>query len=459
MIRPLVLLSALVAAGGMLAVAPFVAVAAAAPAASTPVSARAAAPGSAEVIDGVAAVVGGDIVLLSEVEQQTYVAASQAQISPSDTTKLKQIRQDTLDRLIDEKLILQEATRQGLVVPDSEITTQAQTALQNVKSRFKTDAEYKSELRAEGTSEDDLLARYRKDVGKQLLAQRLIGREVTGKVDITDQDVVAYFAKNKDKLPPKPATARVSQLVLIPTVNQVAEDAGRDKALALLAKIRAGADFGAVAKASSADSASAVRGGDLGWFGHGEMDNAFEAAAFNLAPGKMGGPVRSRFGYHLILVVERDQDRVHARHILIRVRPSKADLLKTRVQAEALRKRIIAGEGFAAIASAYSTDPNSKDRGGDLGDVPVAQMPAALRQITDALPLGGVSQVMQDDDMFYLFTVSGRTPETAYTFDEVKGELKDVVRQEKLGGVYDIWVKGLRAKTHVDVKPRAMSTG
>ena len=86
MIRPLVLLSALVAAGGMLAVAPFVAVAAAAPAALTPVSARAAAPDSAEVIDGVAAVVGGDIVLLSEVEQQTYVAASQAQISPSDTT-------------------------------------------------------------------------------------------------------------------------------------------------------------------------------------------------------------------------------------------------------------------------------------------------------------------------------------------------------------------------------------
>lgn len=422
-------------------------------------AAAAAAPDSAEVIDGVAAVVGTDVVLLSEVEQQAYVAAMQAQVDPADSAKLHQIRQDTLDRLIDEKLILQEATRQGIAVPDSEVTTQAQTALDNVKGRFKSEAEYQAELKAEGTSEADLLARYRKDVGKQLLAQRLIGREVTSKVEITDQDVVDFFAKNKDKLPPKPATARVSQLVLIPTVNQVTEDAGREKALALLAKIRGGADFGLVAKASSADSASAVNGGDLGWFGRGEMDNAFESASFNLAPGKIGGPVRSRFGYHLIQVLERDENRVHARHILVRVRPSKADLLKTRTQIEALRKRIVGGEGFAAIASAYSMDPNSKDRGGDLGDVPVAQMPPALREITDALPLGGVSQVMQDDDMFYLFTVTGRTPEAAYSFDEVKGELKDMARQEKLGGIYDAWVKTLRAKTHVDVKPRAMSTG
>ncbi len=422
-------------------------------------AAGAAAPDSAEVIDGIAAVVGTDVVLLSEVEQQTYMTAVQSQIDPADTTKLRQIRQDTLDRLIDEKLILQEATRQGIAVPDSEITAQAQTALDNVKARFKNAAEYAAELKAEGTSESDLLARYKKDVSKQMLAQRLIGREVASKVEITDQDVVDYFAKNKDKLPPKPATARISQLVLIPTVNQVAEDAGREKALALLAKIRGGAEFGAVAKASSADSASAVNGGDLGWFGRGEMDNAFESAAFNIEPGKVGGPVRSRFGYHLIQVLERDENRVHARHILVRVRPSKQDLLKTRTQAEALRKRITGGEGFAAIASAYSMDPNSKDRGGDLGDVPVAQMPPALRQITDALPLGGVSQVMQDDDTFYLFTVSGRTPESPYSFEEVKGELRDMARQDKLGGVYDTWVKGLRAKTHIDVKPRAMTAG
>src|SRR5439155_4900152 len=136
--------------------------------------------------------------------------------------------------------------------------------------------------------------------------------------------------------------------------------AAREKALGVLSRLKSGADFASLARQVSADSTTSRNGGDLGWFSRGEMDKAFENTVFSTDVGKIGGPVRTRFGYHIVKVEEKNGDRVHARHILIRVVPGAADIARTRRQADALRARIVKGESFAAIASAYSMDPASK---------------------------------------------------------------------------------------------------
>jgi len=424
--------------------------------APAPAAVPPAASDSVEMIDGVAAVVGNDVVLLSELEQQSFLVASQSGVDPADTAKVRQLRQEVLDRLIDEKVVLEEAQRQGITVPDTEVTRNAQQALDNVRTRFPSEAEYRRELTNEGTTEADLLERYKKDVTRQLLAQRLIGREVGSKIDISDKDVQEYYAKNKDKIPKKPATVRLSQLVLIPTASPALEDAAREKALGVLSRLKSGADFASLARQVSADSTTSRNGGDLGWFSRGEMDKAFENTVFSTDVGKIGGPVRTRFGYHIVKVEEKDGDRVHARHILIRVVPGAADIARTRRQADALRARIVKGESFAAIASAYSMDPASKDKGGDLGEVPLTQLAPQLKSVAGALPVGGISKVLNDDNIFYLFTVTGRQAESAYAFGEITDDLREMVRQEKTQGLYEKWVKGLRAKTFIEVKPRAM---
>jgi peptidyl-prolyl cis-trans isomerase SurA len=410
---------------------------------------------SAETIDGIAAIVGGDIVLLSELEQQSFLAATQAEIDPSDTVKVHQLRQDVLDRLIDEKVVLQEAARQAITIPDSEVTRNAQQALENVRRRFPSDDAYRKELAAEGITESDLLDRYKKDVNRQLLAQRLILREIGNKVEVTDKDITDYYEKNKSQLPQRPATAHLAQLVVLPTASQEIEDAAREKALALLQRLQGGADFATFARQYSADSTTARNGGDLGWFGRGEMDRAFENVVFGIDAGKIGGPVRTRFGYHLVKVEEKNDDRVHARHILIRVVPGSADIARARRQAEQLRQRIVKGESFASLATAYSMDPATKDKGGDLGEVPLEQLTPQLRKVAETLPIGGVSNVLSDDNVFYLFSVIGRTPAKEYTFAEIKEDLRELVRQEKSQALYDKWVKDLRAKTFIEVKPRA----
>ncbi len=418
-------------------------------------SSDAAATDSSEKIDGIAAVVGPDVVLLSELEQQSFFAATQAGVDPADTAQARTIRHDVLDRLINEKIVLQEASHQSVTVPDSEVTKQAREELKNIRQRFPDEKAYQNELLAEGTTESGLLIRFSADVRRQLLAQTLIAREVQSRIEVTDQDVTDYYAKNKDTLPKRPATVRLSQLVVVPTVAQDVEDRTREKALALLARLRSGEDFAALARQVSGDSASARQGGDLGWFGHGEMDRAFEGTAFSLDAGHVGGPVRTRYGYHLIQVDEKDADRVHARHILFRVSPTPADVARARKQIDALRLRVAAGESFSALASAYSADPGSRDKGGDLGEIPMAQLDAKLRAQIDTLPIARVSRVLSEDNVFYLFLVSGRRLEAAYDFDEIKGDLRDLARQEKTQALYQKWVADLRAKVYIEVKPRA----
>ncbi len=416
---------------------------------------QSAAPDSSEVLDGIAAVVGNDVVLLSEVEQESFLAASQSGLDPADTTRVRQIRQNVLDQLIDERVVLQEAARQGVTVPDSVVLVRAQDALNRTKQRFPSDAEFEKALSGQGTSEKDLLDRYKTDARKSLLAGVLVDREVGSRVTVTDKDVDEYFAQHHDELPKKPASVRLSQLVLVPSASQALEDAGREKALGLLARIKGGADFAKVASESSDDPGTATRGGDLGWFGQNEMDRTFENAAFSTPPGQIAGPVRTRYGYHLIKVEEQRGGRVHARHILVRVKPSAADVARTRKQMNDLRARIAKGESFSALASAYSMDPGSKDRGGDLGDVPQSQLTPTLRGVVDSLGVGGVSRVLSDDDVFYLFSVTGRSAEVPYQLHEIRTDLQELVRQQRLQDAYETWVKALRSKVFIDVKPRA----
>jgi peptidyl-prolyl cis-trans isomerase D len=162
-----------------------------------------------------------------------------------------------------------------------------------------------------------------------------ISQLVPGDMPVTEREIRAYYDANRDDFR-RPARVRVNlaSISKLPTAADSA--AALERARAARAEIVGGAGFAEVAERESADVGSAAQGGDLGYFGRGQMVPQFEEAAFSLPIGQLSEPVLSPFGYHLIEVQEREEDRARARHILIEVEPTEGSLDRLYARADSL---------------------------------------------------------------------------------------------------------------------------
>ena len=210
---------------------------------------------------------------------------------------LQQARLRVLDVLIGQELLWQAAQRDELVADDAAVDA----AYAQTRAQFDSDAEFETRLQEEGFSP----ASYRENIRHRLSAQQWVDTRVLANVAVDEQQVAAFYEANQA------AFALPEQLRARHILRQLradSSDAERDAARQLLEDIRqrveAGEDFAALAREHSEDG-SAERGGDLGFFGPGMMVKPFEQAAFALSPGEMSGIVETRFGLHLIQLVER----------------------------------------------------------------------------------------------------------------------------------------------------------
>jgi peptidyl-prolyl cis-trans isomerase SurA len=245
--------------------------------------------------------------------------------------------------------------------------------------------------------------------------------------------------------------------------------AARTKAEGLRRRIVGGEKFAKVAAEASDDPGSAKSGGDLGFFRHGQMEPALEAAAFALGDGKLSQPVHSPFGWHLVETIERDTVRspagkdsvdadgkpiveVHARHILVKVTPTDADVDKAFELAKKVREQASKGSDFAGLVRRYSTYAGLATADGDLGFMSLGQMQPGIRSGLEPLKIGEVSDVLPNAQGFNIFKVNDRKPERDYALDEIKNELPDAVAQEQFREKYDVWLRTLRGKAQIEYR-------
>src|SRR5262249_7648745 len=148
--------------------------------------------------------------------------------------------------------------------------------------------------------------RYQPDVKDQLTVMRTVGREVQNKVTVSDAEVRTYYTANRDSIAKRPEALKLSHILIAfePDSHQVHVAKGRaDSIRAVLMKPGRAQDFPVLA-ARFSDDPSGQRGGDLGTFGHGDMVAEFEEVAFKLKPMEISTPVRTRYGFHVIQVLE-----------------------------------------------------------------------------------------------------------------------------------------------------------
>jgi peptidyl-prolyl cis-trans isomerase D len=253
-------------------------------------------------------------------------------------------------------------------------------------------------------------------------------------VAVTEQEAQAYFDSHQDDFK-RPATAFMSYVSLPRFPDASDSAAALERVGALRQEILDGAPFSEVATRESADSVSAANGGDLGEFGRGSMDPAFEKAAFGLPVGAVSEPVLSAFGYHLIKVEKRSGDKVSARHILIPVEITGAhrDQLDARADSlEALAAEQLDPAAFDSAASRLrlrigKANPLQKGSRAQVG----------LQMIPDAgvwafqAQVGETSRIVELSYAFFLFRLDSLTPEQVPPLQEVRPAVEAAVREQK----------------------------
>lgn len=253
-------------------------------------------------------------------------------------------------------------------------------------------------------------------------------------IEVSDDDLVAYYQENAADYE-HPDQVKL-EYVYFPKVASAEDSLEIKKEIGRLRQeIEAGEDFAELAAVVSDDEGSAARGGDLGFFGRGQMVTPFEEAAFALAPGELSEPVQTRYGWHLIKVEERLEEssgeRVHARHILLRYQPSRTTEDSLRSRAEVFQEQATA-EGFAATLSASGTEATPTNFLRESQAVPgiSANTTWLVNWFFEEEP-GAVSQVIEDDLGLWVAHLVAKRPEGTAPLEELTDRLEPLVRARK----------------------------
>jgi peptidyl-prolyl cis-trans isomerase SurA len=314
-------------------------------------------PPKGKMIDGVVAVVGDKIILKSEVEGEYANYLQQEGNKPSEEARCL-----IVDQMLTTKLMLRQAELDSIEVSEDEVNQQLDRRVRYFISMI-GGAEKLEEFY--GKSIPEIKDEFRSNIKEQILAQKM-QEQITAKVAISPAEVKAYFGKiPEDSIPFFPAEVEIGQIIIFPEVDDATKEFTIDKLNSIRDRVLKGEKFSTLAVLYSQDPGSAQAGGDLGFFGRGEMVPEFEGVAFKLKPGEVSPVIRTKYGYHILQLIERRGDRVNCRHILIKPPVSSAELERARLRLDTISKQLNEGVmTFPEAVRKYTMDDESKQNSG-----------------------------------------------------------------------------------------------
>ncbi len=461
-----------------------------------PAPPKAAAAGPEREADTIIAVVNKDVITRRELDARVRLAkrdlTGQRMQLPPDNVLEAQV----LQRLITEKLELQEGRRLNIQITPAMVNNAIETI---AKRNNVTVAQIRQQLQATGVPWSD----YENLIRRELLLERLRQAVVDRTILITDAEVDAFLREQKAREagglpvvrptpapapppppPPKPQAVQpaimgIAQiLVRVPEGSSTEEVAAlRKKAQDLLARVRKGESFESVAKASS-DGPEASQGGDLGVRPLNGWPDLFLKAVANVPDGRISNIIQSPNGFHILKVVGRaggtppqqaqpappppaptgpdtqmpkgpmPVQQTQARHILLKSSAVMTDDVARQRLAEIRQRVVQGGESFADLAKRFSND-SSAPQGGELGWLNPGETVPPFEKAMNALKIGEVSEPVQSQFGWHLILVEGRR-----TQDMAEQYLRNQVRQrlfiQRSEAEFDAWLQRLRNQSYID---------
>ncbi|MBC8451030.1 peptidylprolyl isomerase [bacterium] len=407
-------------------------------------------------VDGIAAVVGNEIILESDVDEELYLFNMRTGGETLSEANLLEFRSGIVNEMVDEMLLVAMARRDSIILSARRLDEEMARRVDELEERHGSQEALDEALAAQGMTLSDLTAIYRDDIERRLLAEMVVRQEVHGRIDVTWREVEDYYEEHATELGQMPESYRFSGIMVTAKISEKAKHAAIERMTEARDRIDAGEAFADIALEYS-DDASAASGGDLGWFDRGTMVPEFEEAAFALEPGEVSGIVPSRFGFHIIRMIERDGDRVHASHILLKVMPGPDDETRAVARAESLRQMVLDGADFSSVAAGYSEDIASSARGGDLGWFSPGDLDPAFVAPVAALSDGEMTGVLKGASDYYVLQLTGHEEEREAELDEIREQLKDYIFNLRAEEAYVALMDRLKSEIYIDIRTEMVS--
>lgn len=403
------------------------------------------------LLDRVSAVVEGRVVLLSDVVLAANALAAQQKINPStDLEKYKNLLLQSSESMIEQLVIIKMAEVDSVEVLDKDIERALERQIETIinQSGSKEAAE-----EALGRKISDFKRAYRDDMKGKLLAERYTTTLTSG-ISITRNEVIDFYNTYKDSIGSFPTFYKTRHLLL---KIKPSEDSLND-ALIKTNKIREeivlGLSFEDAAKKYSEDPGSKELGGNLGYVPRGTFVKEFEKAAWTIDLETLSPPVKTKYGYHLIEVLQRTGQKVALRHILISVTTSEEDKSLTYKRAASLVKEIKNKEDFILKTKEFSDDTTSSPKGGYMGMIDLESY--QIKELSDTIkniPLNTPSSPILTQFGYHIIWVDEKKEGGPPTLDKNWIDLEQMALNQKKSDWYSVWIKKIKNKFYIKRNP------
>ena len=401
-------------------------------------------PGTASELDRVAAVINGDVILVSEVERRFRHLVFDLRQTGSRLPTQEALVRRSLDELILERLQLGIAERLGLRVSNARVDRTIESIARRHNAVM---ADLGRALEAGGIPFADFRERIRND----LVVEGVRRREVFNRIRVSDEEVARYLAL-PDRAPAEGDEYLVGH-ILIARANDDA--AARSTAEDVLRRLRVGESFAALARRHSS-GARASEGGVLDWRPAAALPSLFADVIPDLEPGDTSGMIEDPSGFHIVRLVDVRPagqsvvHQTHAAHILVTLKPLVSDD-DARLQLERLRERILQGEDFGELARFHSDDTASAVRGGDLGWLNPGDATPEFEAAMTTMEEGKLSKAFRSSWGWHLLRVFARRDHDN-TEEVRRAQARNAVFQRKANEELAAWLGELRDNAFIRIR-------
>ncbi len=409
-----------------------------------------------QVLDEVIAVVGNEIMLLSDFEVQ------KAQYREGGYPMGPDVDCRVLEAMLFEKLLLHQARVDSIEVSEDRIQSELNRRIGVFSQQLGGEEKL---VEFYGKSLAEIKSEFHDAIQDQLMVQGM-QQQITSDIRITPADVEDFYASiPEDSIPFIESEVEMSQIMIKPKPTPESIRAVKNRLEEYRLEVLAGTrEFSTIALLYSEDTQTATRGGDIGMVGRGQLVSEFEQIAYNLKDGETSTVFETEFGFHVMQMIELRGDVFNARHILLKPKVTETDRNEAREKLLEIKNLILTDSlSFAAAAVTYSDDEGTKNNNGIIinpstGSIrfPMAELDPQLFLIIDKLQVGTISepaimQSMTGDQAYRIVRLRERTEAHRANVIEDYQMLQEMTRSRLTDDALNDWLVEYVAKTFVRI--------